>query len=233
MAEIEEIDYKLNNQDAEKDEKVNLWGGFDLTSLLGKYKIPLIVSLLGLILIMAGVFILYRLNQPEDKIEIIPAAEVSTSQNLLADIEGAVVKPGVYELPLGSRINDLLIMAGGLSAKADRDWVETNLNKAQKLKDGDKVYIPLESEPSSAEASEGKSKSSTGVVSGSSTTTVSSKININSATLTELDTLWGVGLIIGQKIIDNRPYQKIEDLVTKKIISQSTFQKISSQLSVY
>lgn len=228
MAEIEEIDYKLNNKDAEKDEKVNLWGGLDFTSLLNKYKAPLFISLLGLILIMAGVFTIYRLNQPEDKIEIIPATEKTTSPMIFADIEGAVVKPGVYELPLGSRINDLLIKAGGLSARADREWVETNLNKAQKLKDGDKVYVPSLSE----RAKERESVSSSGVVSGSSTT-ISSKININSATLTELDTLWGVGQITAQKIVDNRPYQKIEDLVSKKVISRSTFQRISSQLSVY
>jgi competence protein ComEA len=153
---------------------------------------------------------------------------VTTSQTLMADISGEVVKPGVYELSLGSRVNDLLILAGGLSAKADRDWVETNLNKAQKLKDGDKVYIPLVNETTSAKAVEVMS----GVVSGNSTT-VSSKININLATLAELDTLWGVGQITAQKIVDNRPYQKIEDLVSKKVISQSTFQKISSQLSVY
>lgn len=210
-----------------EDDNVSKWKEY-----FSSHAVFIIIILTGIVLIAIGCIFLFKSSSNDDKIEIIPAAEVSTSETLLADIEGAVVKPGVYELPFGSRINDLLIIAGGLSAKADRDWVETNLNKAQKLKDGDKVYIPLESESSSTEASEGKSKSSTGVVSGSSTT-VSSKININSASLSQLDTLWGVGLVIGQKIIDNRPYQKIEDLVTKKIISQSTFQKISSQLSVY
>jgi competence protein ComEA len=187
-----------------------------------------LLILIGLILISVGCFFLFRSSTEDDKIEIIPAAEVTTSQTLMADISGEVVKPGVYELSLGSRVNDLLILAGGLSAKADRDWVETNLNKAQKLKDGDKVYIPLVNETTSAKAVEVMS----GVVSGNSTT-VSSKININLATLAELDTLWGVGQITAQKIVDNRPYQKIEDLVSKKVISQSTFQKISSQLSVY
>lgn len=230
MAEIEEIDYKLNNKDAEKDEKVNLWGGLDLTSLLDKYKTPLFISLclLGLILIMAGVFTIYQLNQPEDKIEIIPVAQETSAATILTDIEGAVVKPGVYELSVGSRINDLLITAGGLSAKADRDWVETNLNKAQKLKDGDKVYIPLLSE----RVKERESVSGNGVVSGSSTT-VSSKININSATTAELDTLWGIGPVTAQKIIDNRPYQKIEDLLNRKILSKSVYQKIAQNLTVY
>lgn len=192
------------------------------------HKVIFFLILIGIVLIFAGCYFLFRSISEEDKIEIIPAAEVTTSQTLMADIAGEVVKPGVYELPLGSRINDLLIMAGGLSAKADREWVETNLNKAQKLKDGDKVYIPLEGGKVKGEVS-----GSTNVTSGVSTATVSSKININSATLAELDTLWGVGQITAQKIVDNRPYQKIEDLVSKKVISRSTFQKISGQISVY
>lgn len=198
--------------------------------IIASKKIPLLLGFFGLLFLVIGVFVVILTNKTEDdKIEIIPAAEVSTLQTLLADIEGAVVKPGVYELPFGSRINDLLIMAGGLSAKADRNWVETNLNKAQKLKDGDKVYIPLEDEPSFANTAQNKN---VGVISGSSTT-VSSRININTASLTELDTLWGVGQPTAKKIVDNRPYQKIEELVSKKVISPSTFQKISSQLTVY
>jgi competence protein ComEA len=193
------------------------------------HPILVFVILTGLILIVIGCFFIFQKSSSDDKIEIIPAAEVITSQTLFADIAGEVVKPGVYELPLGSRINDLLIMAGGLSAKADRNWVETNLNKAQKLKDGDKVFIPQARDTSATKVSEAVVN---GIVSGNSST-VSSKININTATIAELDTLWGVGQITAQKIIDKRPYQKIEDLVSKKVISQSIFQKISSQLSVY
>lgn len=181
----------------------------------------------GLVLIVLGAFFWLKSSEEEDRVEIIPAAQEKTSDKIMVDIEGAVEKPGVYELSFGSRLNDLLILAGGFSAKADRSWTELNLNKAQKLKDGDKVYIPIEGdrvkgESSSAKATEDKD----GVM-------VSSKININSANLNELDTLWGVGLVVGQKIIDNRPYQKIEDLVNKKILSQATFQKIAGQISVY
>lgn len=185
--------------------------------------ILIIIILAGLILIGVGCFFLFKSSSDDqDKIEIIPAAQETTSETIFADIEGAVVKHGVYELLSGSRINDLLIMAGGLSAKANRNWIEVNLNKAQKLKDGDKVYIPL------AEESTITKETVPGV-----TTDVSSKININTASLAELDTLWGVGQITAQKIVDNRPYQKIEELVSKKIIPQSTFQKISNKLSVY
>lgn len=52
-------------------------------------------------------------------------------------------------------------------------------------------------------------------------------ININPASLTDLDSLPGVGQVTAQKIIDERPYQDLSDLYTKKIVSKSTFDKIS------
>ena len=53
-----------------------------------------------------------------------------------------MINPGVYELKNTDRIDDALVAAGGLSGEADRDWVEINLNKAEKLYDGQKIYIP-------------------------------------------------------------------------------------------
>lgn len=59
---------------------------------------------------------------------------------MLVDIEGAVAKPGIYKLPLGSKIQDVLIIAGGLSAKADREYLAKNFNLATKLTDGAEIY---------------------------------------------------------------------------------------------
>ena len=52
-------------------------------------------------------------------------------------------KPGVYRLSQDDRIDDALIVAGGVSASADREWMEKFLNRAAKLSDGQKIYIPL------------------------------------------------------------------------------------------
>lgn len=143
-----------------------------------------------------------------------------------ADIAGAVLKPGLYELKGDPRVQDLLLAAGGLSAAADRAWVEKNLNLAQKLNDGAKIYIP----PSSSLLG---SPSQISQISPSSPT--SPVVSINSATAAELDALpvFGFGPATAQKIVDNRPYQSIEDLLTKKVVSKSLFEKLKPFVSVY
>jgi len=189
-------------------------------------KASLLIAFLGLIFVLAGVFVVIRAGQKEDKIEIIPAKE-ETSQKIKADIEGAVIHPGVYELDVGSRVNDLLITAGGLSAEADRSWVEKSLNKAQKLADGIKIYIPNQGETA-------REKEDGTVASDQKTEAQKTdKININTASAAELDILWGVGPVTAQKIIDNRPYQDISDLINKKIVTKNVYERITEQISVY
>jgi competence protein ComEA len=77
--------------------------------------------------------------------------------------------------------------------------------------------------------SEGTSSNSSGSVQGSST----GSVNINQATEEELDALPGVGPVTAQKIISNRPYQSVDDLVSKKAVGQSVFSKIKDQVRVY
>lgn len=57
-------------------------------------------------------------------------------------------------------------------------------------------------------------------------------ININEASLEELDTLIGIGLVTAQKIIDNRTYESINDLLDKKVISKTVFEKIKSKIII-
>jgi len=225
MAEIEEIDVKLTEKEAEKNELVDFQGRFDFDKFLAKYKIPLGIGLAGILLIGFGVLVFYKAIQPQDKIEIISEEENKSEQTIFCDLEGAVEKPGVYELVSGSLLDDLLIKAGGLSAEADREWVEKNLNRAQKLVDGAKIYIPLVGQ--SAKDIE-KSVESGGQVAG-----VTTKININTASASELDKLWGIGAVRAQDIIEGRPYQSVEELKTKKIIPSNVYEKIKDQISVF
>lgn len=204
--------------------------GFDLDSFLQKYKITIIFVLFGLIFLGIGALTIKKLFPEESKVEIsslvneskVISAESSQVGKIFVDVAGGVIKPGVYELEIGSRVNDLLILAGGLSEKADRDWVAKNINLAQKLIDGAKIYVPKVGEvtpfsPStSLEASEGQGK-----------------ININTATEKELDTLWGIGEATAQKIISGRPYQKPEDLLYKKIIKSNVWEAIKDKVIVY
>lgn len=196
-----------------------------LDSSLQKYRFPLIFSLLGLIFLGIGILAVQKMLLGEAKVEISQTKEEPGLENkLVVDIAGAIIKPGVYELPFQSRVNDLLIMAGGLSAEADRDWVARNINLAQKLADGVKIYIPEKGETDfSAESSQ---------VSGVSAK-AGEKININTASEKELDSLWGVGPATAQKMIAGRPYQKIEDLVNKKIIKSNVWTAIKESITVY
>ncbi len=225
MGEIDEIDFKLSGKEAEKDEKVNLWGGLDIYYILGKHKIPIFLALGGLILLGLGILAIRQASYSEDKIEIISSEErIQAPEKIFVDIEGAVQKPGVYELSSGSRVRDLLISAGGLSSEADREWVEKVLNQAEKLKDGVKIYIPKKGE----EIKGASSSLETAFINKSG-----GLLNINTASKSELEALWGIGPATAQKIIDNRPYKEVSELLTKKILKNNVYQKIASQLTVY
>lgn len=147
----------------------------------------------------------------------------TTVKEILVDVEGAVASPGVYHVASNSRVKDALIVAGGLSNNADREWVAKNLNLAAKIIDAGKLYVPFIGE--NARSSSGYSSS---VNPGSSVL-----ININTASEKELDSLSGVGLVTAGKIVEGRPYQAIDELVSKKIIPSKVFEKIKEKISVY
>ena len=198
-------------------------GEFDFEEFLSKHKITVGIGLIGVLLIGLGGLTYFKMLQPQEKIEIISGEETS-GNSIFCDIAGGVEKPGMYELASGSRVENLLIASGGLSGEADREWVERNLNRAQKLVDGTKIYVPLVSQTAESE------DQNSGEVSGLN---VTSKVNINAASASELDTLWGIGTVRAQDIIDNRPYQSVEELETKKIIPSNVYEKIKDQISVY
>jgi len=188
---------------------------------------PLVLLLLGLILIGGGLlFNKLSVFSSEPKIEILGESteegeNVAEKGKLVVEIAGEVIKPGVYELVSGSRINDLLIIAGGLSLNADRDWVAKNLNLAQRLNDGVKIFIPKVS----------ANRSFSSVLSDEKA--VGNKINLNTASLSELDSLWGIGPATAQKIINGRPYDRPEILLEKGIVKKNVWEEIKDKVSVY
>ncbi len=200
----------------------------DLEKIIEKYKLQLGIGLLGIILLGLGAIFL-RLNQETPKIEIISSSEQESTGKIVVDLQGAVQNPGVYELPAGSRINDLLIHAGGLAVDADREWLSKNINLAQKLSDGVKVYIPNQKEvwqfggPGLATTSQG------GEVAGA----VAGKININNASQSQLESLWGIGEVRAKAIIANRPYQNIDELLIKAKIPKNVFEAIKDKITIY
>lgn len=192
----------------------------ELEPLLEKYKWQISFLFLGLILLGFGILGTNFLGR-EEGIEVLPAEEVA-SGDLFVDIQGAIEKPGVYQLPAESRVNDLLIAAGGLSSQADRDWVAKNLNLAQKLEDGAKIYIPKKGEAP-------RSLGEVGQTAGSQI----GKINLNTASSSELVELPGIGPTYAQRIIENRPYQTFEDLLKVPGIGPKTLEKIKEKITIY
>ena len=167
----------------------------------------------------------------QTKIEVLESVTQSQEKEITAEVAGAVLRPGVYKMPLGSRTEDLLILSGGFSGDADRVWSDKYLNRAAKLTDGQKLYIPSVSDHSntlSAKTSDGDQTISSGIQSDSN-----ALVNINTASLNQLDSLPGIGQVYGQNIIEHRPYSNIEELVSKGAIKQSLFDKIKNLISVY
>jgi DNA uptake protein ComE-like DNA-binding protein len=125
-------------------------GNWQLDDFLQKYRYPLLFFLLGLVLIVFGGFLFKsRVFDSSTKIEVLNnATEGQSSETFSVEAAGEVINPGVYKMPAGSRVDDLLIAAGGFSENANREWTDKYLNRAAKLSDGQKVYIPSVSEHS-------------------------------------------------------------------------------------
>lgn len=193
----------------------------NIINLFDKYKLPFALSLLGLILIIGGVFasgLTKQKSKEYPKESLIQAKKVIT-----VDVSGAVNKSGVYQLQDGARIEDAIVAAGGFSNLANQEYISKYLNLAQKLSDGGKVYVPSEGEQAQAVSG--------GVIAG--VAAQGSNININTASESELDSLSGVGPVTASKIISGRPYETVEELLNKKIVSKAVFEKIKDQIVVY
>ena len=202
---------------------------FKWREFVQKFWLPMVVAVVGLGILIYG---LWGVAGGEgSKVEIISGAqssEHSLSQgselgDIVVDVAGAVVNPGVYKLQSGSRVGDALVMAGGLAEGADRDWVSQTLNLAEVVKDGGKIYIPARQQ-----IGESASQPDSQLVSQKS-----GKININTASQAELDALVGIGAARAVAIIASRPYANTEELVSKAKIPQSVYDKIRDSISIY
>lgn len=167
--------------------------------------------------------------------DTLPRSEISAPKYYV-EVSGAVKKPGVYEIDSTKRLHDLISMAGGLSSEADSAYVSRNFNMARLLNDQEKIHVPSKAElkeglfPENNHALQSTQSNPSSTQSDSNQS--SSKININTGTFDELDSLPGIGKTIAEKIIQNRPYTSLNELTEKKIINASTYQQVSSMLEL-
>lgn len=191
---------------------------------LRPYLLPIVIAIIGLIFLSYGLIQFLGQNKKDDIVfekstdEASPVEDSKNKGQIIVDVEGAVLKPGVHSISKDGRMKDALIAAGGLSADADNEKIARVINLAAPIKDGEKIYFP-------------KKNDTTILGAQTSSDTAGGSININTASLTLLDSLPGVGKVTAQKIIDARPYSTIEELQQKKIVTQKVFDQIKNKIT--
>lgn len=161
-------------------------------------------------------------NLDEESIQTSGNNVVTPNKNkLLVEIKGEVKMPDVYEVDEGSIIRDLIDRAGGLTEKANI----SKINRAEKLKDNQLIVIP-----------DNESVSSGAVISSGGNSSNDEIININSASLSDLQKINGIGAVKAQSIIDYREksggFKSIEDIKNVDGIGDKTFEKIKDKISI-
>lgn len=163
-----------------------------------------------------------------------------TEEKIIIHIIGAVKNEGIYELEIGSRIADSIEIAGGLTEDADIQ----NINLAYILEDGMKIYIPTKSDSPNEIIDNTEQyiyKENTNLTisenqQNSNKSTKNQKVNINTATQAELETLPGIGPSTALKIIEyrkeNGKFRCIEDITKIKGIGESKYNKIKDLIKV-
>lgn len=138
---------------------------------------------------------------------------------IVVDVGGAVVQPGVHELPSGARIADAIDAAGGFGPDADLGAV-ADLNLAQPLVDGQQVRVARIGEGMAAGAPPGSGASGTG----------GGLVNVNTATPDQLQALPGIGPVTVQKIVAARqeqPFSSLQDMVDRGVIHRGQLEDIT------
>ncbi len=208
-----------------------------------KYLLEIILLTVALVITITAL-VIYAKNSQSSEEEIqtsfIPNGAVGGvgPSKIFVDVSGAVKKPDVYQVMFGARLKDVVDKAGGLSDEADTVFFNRNFNLARIITDQEKIYVPSIVEINNGIFVQNQrtldytTPTSTGIASNARTEDNNQLINLNSATIEELDTLPGIGKITANKIIKNRPYQTIEELLTKKVVNKSVFEKIKNFISL-
>jgi len=199
----------------------------EIKNLSKKQRILLIVISLPIL-----IFGIYLLSGKEQSLKL-PIDDIGTSiQNdnddfleeefQYVEITGQVTSPGVYQITKSLMVIELIQLAGGLTDFADLETVHKDISLSSIVEDRQKIYIPALPEFKNG------SPSSAGVIGSEN----GAKININTATLEQLDALPDIGPATANKIIAARPYKTIEDLKNIEGIGDKTYNNLISLITL-
>ena len=166
--------------------------------------------------------------------------QIVNGGGIFVHIDGYINNPGVYEIKENDRIKTLIDKAGGFK----EGYSIKNINLAAKLSDGDKIYIPSVSEEKASENnnnninmnSSGKGQNIKTDINNVSVMKNNSKININTANISELKQITGIGESTANKIIDYREnvgkFKKIEDIKEVKGIGDAKYESLKNKITI-
>ncbi len=181
------------------------------------------------LVIIGLIYFLRRPEPPKPIVVTTPAPRPTPAPpQVVVDVRGAVVKPGLYTLPKGSRAQDAVNAAGGPTDEANMDRV----NLAKLLGDGDQVIVPTRTATSIASGATRVNESPNTPVA----SPTASRININTASVEELDKLPGIGPTLAQRIVDfrkaNGAFRKLEDLKNVSGVGDKLFDQIRDLITI-
>ena len=212
-----------------KERLIALWESGKIQDYIKDNREILLKVAAAALLVAAAFFVFVFTGDEEESLaeetNVVSESESKTTM-IMVDIGGAVNDPMVAELEEGSRVEDAINAAGGVTEEADL----TEINRAAFLEDGDKILIPEKQEVALNDIS----NATDGSAKGGYTSYSDGKININTAGSEELQTLDGVGPVTAEKIIDYREsngrFKDIEDIKNVSGIGEKTFEKLKDDI---
>ncbi len=190
-------------------------------------KRELALTALIVLLLIVNVSLILKIEQPSKKsvdtrdVEsyFVPDEDIKKPE-IAVHITGQVKERGVLYIPEGSRAVDAINAAGGTLPEADLD----RINLARALFDGEKLYIPALDEPMDNDSDLGYNGQ------------VNSRVNVNSANASQLESLQGIGPVLAQRIVDFRnkegPFKKPEDLMKVSGIGPKVYENLKDSVTV-